>query len=203
MRKNRGYMKRYIKYNLRKKGAALTLAALFLFGLFLGSRYNLPLTSGTSDILFKLCTPTTETEFLGLVKNSFASFTLFLLFWMLCGLSAVGTIFAAAAVVLRGIAFGICAATAYSSGIGGEMSWYYRFVSLPQMIIWLMIAIPAVERCCKFSLKLMTALIWGKSAENGGGIGSYFAFFGAMWFCSAAGAVFCALVEMFFKATVG
>ncbi|MBR5485822.1 MAG: hypothetical protein IKV41_04870 [Oscillospiraceae bacterium] len=199
MRKKRGYMKRYIKYNLRKKGAALTLTALFLLGLFYGSRYDLALTDDSAVFLLRLCQPLGEADFLSLVKNSFASFTLFLLFWMLCGLSAVGTIFAAAAVAVRGIAFGIGAAAAFSTG----GAWYYRIVSLPQMIIWLMIAIPAVERCCRLSLKLISVLVGGRCAENKGEIASYFAFFGVMWGCSAAGAVFCALAELIFNAAVG
>ena len=160
MKKTRkGYLKRYLLFNLREKGGVLILGGLFLLGTVLGSR----LLSMEQDELYELLTAlesvrTEDTEdFRTMLESGFLAGGTVILLLFFNGFCAVGQPLSAFLLFYRGLGFGLTGAYLLSQGQASFR--YYIMALLPEMLFELAIQVAAARESILFSLRFLQQLL--------------------------------------------
>lgn len=162
----RGYVKRYLLFNLREKGGTLLLGGIFLLGAIIGSQI---INLGEERVVGILGTlfeggKQEGVTFLEAFLSLLTTDSMFLIALFLLGFCAIGQPFMVFLLLYQGLGFGLTGAYLLSQGKIAFV--YYALALLPKMLCFLGIQIAATREAILFSLRFLQQICPIASAKG-------------------------------------
>ncbi len=170
-RAQKGYLKRYLLFNLREKGGVLLLGGVFLMGTVLGVRLLYGDGGQLRQIMESLFGAQTEiAQYQGFLPDFFTALwgtgvLLGILF--LCGFCAIGQPAILFVLLFKGLGFGLTGAFLYSCGDKGAVL-YYVLVLLPETIGAVILLVAAAKEAIGFTLTFAQVVLPSLGSTNQG-----------------------------------
>lgn len=203
-RTQKGYLKRYLLFNIREKGGVLLLGGLFLAGAVIGIRLFYGDDGQLQQIMESLFgTQTQVAQYNGFLPDFFTSLwgngvLLGILF--LCGFCAISQPAVLFVLLFKGLGFGLTGAFLYSYGEKSSVL-YYILVLLPETIISVILLVGATKESLRFTLRFVQVILpgIGQNAEETS-LKIYIARFILFFILAAAAAFLTAVIKMVYAA---
>ena len=164
MKRDRGALRRFLRYQARQKGLNLFCGGIFLLGMILGCEVYSLCGDEALELLGLLEPGLLEAALWQRARQLFLPLGLELGLLCFCGFCAIGQPVALLALLYRGLGLGLSAT--YLAAQGREAFGYYLLVLLPQSLLTLLLEVVAVRESWSFSLSFFRQL-WGNPGPKG------------------------------------